>query len=205
MEGVMGVVLAGGLSRRMGGQDKSLLLFAGQPLLKHALARFAPQVNGIMISANGDPSRFDGYGLTVIRDARPNHLGPMAGIEAAFLATDASWLMSVPVDLPFLPHDLVARLCQVLENGRPVPVMATSRGRVHPVVCLWPREALPALSAALDAGERRLLDWFANHPHKQVDFTPGTHEPDPFFNLNDPVAKDLAEQWISSPTGGVAA
>ncbi|MBF0262470.1 MAG: molybdenum cofactor guanylyltransferase MobA [Magnetococcales bacterium] len=206
MEGIMGVVLAGGLSKRMGGQDKAFLQFGGQTLLQRTLDRLEPQVDTLRISANGDPARFAALGLPVILDSRADHPGPMAGIESAFLASDASWVLSVPVDLPFLPLDLVERLSEAASIGGARPVMATSLGRVHPVVCLWPRTALPAIRAALDADERRLLDWFATHPHHQVDFSPADPEsqPDPFLNLNDPVALERAERWLVASARGEA-
>ncbi|MBF0418039.1 MAG: molybdenum cofactor guanylyltransferase MobA [Magnetococcales bacterium] len=206
MEGIMGVVLAGGLSRRMGGQDKAFLRFGGQTFLQRTLERLEHQVDTLRISANGDPSRFAMFGLPVIGDSRPDQLGPLSGIESVFMNTETSWVLSVPVDLPFLPLDLARRLSEAASIGGAKPVMATSLGRVHPVVCLWPRTALPAIRAALDANERRLLDWFTIHAHHQVDFSPSDPQtqPDPFLNLNDPVALERAERWLDPAAHGAA-
>ncbi|MBF0294659.1 MAG: molybdenum cofactor guanylyltransferase [Magnetococcales bacterium] len=185
---VTGVVLAGGLSRRMHGREKAFLPFGEGVLLDRTLARFAAQVERVVLSANGDPSRFVRFGAQVIPDPRPGHPGPLAGVEAAFLATGADWLLSVPVDLPFLPMDLGAQLGAWADRDNPQPVVAASGSRLHPVVCLWPRVVLPWIQNALDAGQPRLLDWFATHPHRIVSFDRGPHGVDPFFNVNTPDA-----------------
>ncbi len=183
-----GVVLAGGLSRRMQGREKALLPFGEGVLLDRTLARFAPQVTRVVLSANGDPTRFARFGLPVIPDARPDHPGPLAGVEAAFLATGADWLLSVPVDLPFLPLDLAARLGDRADARDPMPVVAAGGFGLHPVVCLWPRAALPWIRHALDAGQLRLMDWFARHPCLTVVFDQPPNGVDPFFNVNHPDA-----------------
>ncbi|MBF0125865.1 MAG: molybdenum cofactor guanylyltransferase [Magnetococcales bacterium] len=186
-ERVVGVVLAGGLSRRMNGLDKALMPFGEGVLLSRTLKRFAPQVESVLLNANGDPARFAGFHLPVIGDARRGYPGPLAGIEAGFLSTGGEWLVSIPVDLPFLPLDLVARLVEV-GMGCGLPTVAGSGGRMHPVVCLWPRSALPAIRKALDGGDLRMLAWFANHPHRTVWFDCPPGGVDPFFNVNHPEA-----------------
>lgn len=195
MDAVTGVVLSGGLSRRMGGREKALLPFGSGRLLGRVIERVAPQVGRLVLSANGDPARFAAFGLPVIPDCRPGHPGPLAGVEAAFLATEADWLLSVGVDLPFLPTDLARRLGEG-RGGEVLPVVAASGGRLHPVVCLWPREALAAIRSALDAGERRLMDWFGANPHRSVAFAVPGAGPDPFFNVNHPDALIEAERSV---------
>ncbi|MBF0271988.1 MAG: molybdenum cofactor guanylyltransferase [Magnetococcales bacterium] len=201
MEQTVGVVLAGGRSRRMAGTEKIFLPFLNGLLLTRILERFAPQVTSVWLSANGDPDRFARFGLPVIGDVRPDHPGPLAGVEAAFLATGADWIVSVPVDVPFLPTDLLQRLQAggLQENQS---VVAASAGRIHPVVCLWPQGVLPSLSAALESGNRRLMDWLASHAHRVVDFPMRPGVPDPFFNVNDPDSLSLAEQWAATEPSG---
>jgi molybdenum cofactor guanylyltransferase len=111
----LGVVLAGGLARRMGGGDKPLRLLGGVPMLDHVLRRITPQVAAMIVNANGDPARFASHGLPVVADGLPDHPGPLAGILAALdwaaeHRPGLPWVVSVPGDAPFIPHDLVARL-----------------------------------------------------------------------------------------------
>lgn len=175
------VILAGGQARRMGGGDKALLPLAGQPLIAHVIARLQGQVAGLMISANGDAARFAGFGLPVLADAVP--MGPLSGIlaglrHAAGRGGDA--LLSVPVDSPFLPADLVARLAS------PGGLTYAEAGRGHYATALWPVALLHPLEAFLASGANpKIMDFAAAHGARPVAF------PDPaaFDNLN--TAEDL--------------
>ncbi|HEY8609869.1 MAG TPA: molybdenum cofactor guanylyltransferase MobA, partial [Roseomonas sp.] len=160
----LGVVLAGGLARRMGGGDKTLLPLNGRPMLAHLLDRLSPQVAAVVLNANGDPSRFAiaAPGLPVVPDGVPGFPGPLAGIlagmdHAAGLGLD--WVLSVPGDTPLIPSDLAARLHQ----GRAPIACAASCGRVHPPVALWPVMLRWDLRAAIDAGEGKVSRWAARH------------------------------------------
>ncbi|MBK5947511.1 molybdenum cofactor guanylyltransferase [Rhodobacter veldkampii DSM 11550] len=186
---IAGLILAGGQSRRMGA-DKALLRLAGQPLLARVASLLAPQVAVLALSGGSAPARLAGFGWPVLPD--PPGLagqGPLAGVLAGLdwaVAQGAVALVTVPVDTPFLPADLVTRLTDV--GGA---AFAESRGRDHPTVALWPVTARSALVARLDTGERRLraaLDGAA-----RVSFA-GT--PDPFFNLNTPEDLASAEDWV---------
>jgi molybdopterin-guanine dinucleotide biosynthesis protein A len=184
------VVLAGGQGRRMGG-DKALRLLDGRPLLAHVIARVAPQVDGVVISANGDPARLAGFGLPVVADTMAGHPGPLAGVLAGLLwvrahRTDVSDLLVVPTDTPFLPPDLLARLRA--GRGAAALACAASLGRVHPVVSLWRVGQALALGAALAGGERRVMGWMERQGMAAVDFP---ELPDPFANLNTP--EELAQ------------
>jgi molybdopterin-guanine dinucleotide biosynthesis protein A len=189
----LGVVLAGGLARRMGGGDKPLRLLGGRPMLDHVLARFAPQVASMVLNANGDPARFAAHGLPVVPDGLPDHPGPLAGILAALdwaaqHRPGAAWVVSVPGDSPFIPADLVARL-HAARAAAAVPLAcARSGGQAHPPVGLWPVALRADLRAALLAGERKIDRWTARHGCAHADWadTPV----DPFFNANAP--EDLA-------------
>lgn len=197
MSTIAGIILAGGRSQRMGGGDKSLRSLGGQPLLRHAVKRLAPQVGELAISANGDPRRFADYALPVLPDTIVGFVGPLAGIlagmEWAELHTDASLLVSVASDTPFFPDDLIARLA-ASDHGRGV-AMASSGGGRHPVFSLWPLELRPALRAFLEEGATYKVSAFAQrHGLVEVDFADialNGGMVDPFFNVNTP--EDLAE------------
>ncbi|MBF0284945.1 MAG: molybdenum cofactor guanylyltransferase MobA [Magnetococcales bacterium] len=192
-----GIVLAGGLSRRMGGREKAFLTLRGEPLLTHALRRLTPQTGRIAVNAAGDAARFAPYGVTVIPDRREGHRGPLAGVEAAFLATGAPWLLTIPVDAPFLPMDLAQRLWQASDNGQR-PTLARSGGRLHPVFGLWPRGLLPAIDTALAAGDSPPIQrWSLEQGAAVVEFPLPPHGPDPFFNVNAPEDLAQAEAWLA--------
>ena len=137
------VLLAGGLSRRMGGGDKCLRPLAGRPLLQHVLERMEPQADTIVLNANGDAARFSAFALPVVTDPVAGHAGPLAGILSGMLwarefRADAADIVSVPTDCPFLPSDLVDRLLMAREAAAVSSAYAASAGRTHPVVGLWP-------------------------------------------------------------------
>ncbi|MBV9219614.1 MAG: molybdenum cofactor guanylyltransferase MobA, partial [Methylobacteriaceae bacterium] len=138
-----GVILAGGLARRMGGGDKCLLPIAGRPMLAHVVERLAPQCARLVLNANGDPGRFAAYGLPVVADDVSGFAGPLAGILAGldWAATEApglAWVVSVAADTPFVPVDLVARLHAGRKAEKADLACASSAGRTHPVNALWP-------------------------------------------------------------------
>ncbi len=194
MSDVVGVILAGGLSRRMGGDDKALLRIGGRTILAHVIERIGPQVNTLVLNANGDPDRFSEYGLTVAPDTVAGHAGPLAGVLcglewAAANAPGSAWVATVPTDAPFLPADLVARLLAAAETGADM-VCAESRGRAHPVCGLWPVRLRAELRRAMVEEEIRKVDiWTARYRLARADFP--ADPLDPFFNANTP--DDLAE------------
>lgn len=184
---IFGVILAGGAGRRMGA-DKALLRLAGAPLLSHAIARLEPQVERLMLSANGDAARFARFGLPVLADAEA--LGPLAGILAALRAAragGATAVVSVPVDAPFLPGDLVPQLCLAAETASAGVAVARAGGRLHPVCGLWPVSAEAALAAFLGSGAKpKLMDFATAQDAAIADFP----DDGAFTNLNTP--EDLA-------------
>jgi molybdopterin-guanine dinucleotide biosynthesis protein A len=187
------MILAGGLSRRMGGGDKCLLPLAGRPVLAHVIERLRPQVAALALSANGDATRFAGFHLAVVADDAADFAGPLAGILAALdwarrLHPSAAAVLTVPADTPFLPRDLTARLA-----AAGAPALARSAGRVHPVVGLWPVGLREDLRHALRVdGLRKVEDWTARLAASVVDFD--TAPIDPFFNINTP--EDLAQAAV---------
>jgi len=186
----LGLVLAGGLARRMGGGDKARIAIGGATILQRVLARIGPQCAAVVINANGDPERFADTGLPVVADSVPDFAGPLAGILAGldFAAREApglEWLLSVPGDCPFLPLDLVARLHQARRAaGAPLACARSGEWR-HPVVALWPVALREDLRRALiDEGLRKIEIWTARHG---VAIAEWPAEPvDPFFNVNTP-------------------
>ena len=191
----LGLVLAGGLARRMGGADKPLIAIGGAPILDRVLARLAPDCVQMILNANGDAGRFASYRLPVVADDVPGFAGPLAGVLAGLdWAADnlpgIAFLASAPADCPFLPHDLVWRLHAARIAQGTELACAQSGGRRHPVVGLWPLTLRDDLRQALvREGLRKIETWTARHG---VALAEWPAEPiDPFFNVNTP--EDAAE------------
>ncbi|MFC5419181.1 molybdenum cofactor guanylyltransferase MobA [Bosea eneae] len=190
-----GLLLAGGLARRMGGGDKPLRTIAGRSILAHVIERLAPQCDGLLLNANGDPARFAAYHLPVVADDVPGFAGPLAGILAGldWLAANrpgADWLVSVAADTPFIPSNLVMRLHAARVAGNVPLACAASDGRTHPVIGLWPTSLRDDLRHALTVeDERKVGHWAARHGVVAVEWPAAPV--DPFFNANQP--GDLAE------------
>jgi molybdopterin-guanine dinucleotide biosynthesis protein A len=191
---VVGLLLAGGQSRRMGGGDKALRLLGGIPLIDRVIERLQPQVDALVLNANGDPTRFARFGLPVVSDSIPGFAGPLAGLLAGLewasaQRPDCPYVASVATDAPFLPADLVARLTAELEAARADLACAASGGRAHPVFGLWPVRLREDLRHALvEEGIRKVDLWTARHRLVTVSFA--DQPVDPFFNANRP--EDLA-------------
>jgi len=193
MTGTLGVVLAGGLARRMGGGDKGLLPLGEATILDRVVARLAPQVAGLALNANGDPARFARLGLPVIPDSIEGYPGPLAGVLAGLdwaHAQGAAQIATAAWDTPFFPTDLVARL--EAEPG-PITLARTPEGR-HPTFGLWPVALRDDLRAELLAGTRKVLAWTDKHGTSYADFD---GDPDPFFNVNTPEDLAAAEELLA--------
>jgi molybdopterin-guanine dinucleotide biosynthesis protein A len=202
---VAGVLLAGGLSRRMGGGDKCLRELGGQPILAHIIARAAPQVGPLVLNANGDPARFADFGLPVAADVVAGYAGPLAGVLtgldwAAAKAPGAAWLASFACDAPFFPTDMVARMVAAVEAAGADLACAVTHGRTHPVFGLWPLALREDLRRAMVEEEIRKVDlWTARYNLVEVAF-PDVDTPagprDPFFNTNRPEDLEEAESYM---------
>lgn len=196
---IIGLLLAGGLSRRMGGGDKGLKDLSGRTMLARVVERLRPQVAGLILNANGDPGRFAELGLPVVADPIEGFVGPLAGILAGLLwarthAPEARYVASVSTDAPFLPLDLVPRLETALSDRPNAIAIAQSAGELHPVIGLWPVAHAEDLAAELKSGVRKVLRWTDRHGTVPVDFPflrIGDRMVDPFFNANTP--EELAE------------
>jgi molybdenum cofactor guanylyltransferase len=191
----LGLVLAGGLARRMGGVDKALIVIGGAAILDRVIGVLRAACAEIVVNANGDAARFARYGMPVIPDSVPDFAGPLAGILAgldwaAVNRPDLAWVASVPGDCPFMPDDLIMRLHEARQNAGVPLACARSGDWRHPVVGLWPVALREDLRRALvEEGLRKIEAWTARHgvaiahwPAKPVD---------PFFNVNTP--EDTAE------------
>jgi molybdopterin-guanine dinucleotide biosynthesis protein A len=182
------VLLAGGLARRMGGGDKPMRQIGGRTILERVIARLAPQCDGLILNANGDPARFARFGLPVIADTVENFPGPLAGILAALdwaaaARPEVEWVLSAAADCPFLPRDLVARLQRARVNEKAELAVAASDGQSHPVIGLWRVDLRAALRHALVVEDIRRIDrWTARYRLATVEWP--VDPLDPFFNAN---------------------
>lgn len=185
---ILGVLLAGGLARRMGGGDKPMRTIGGRTILERGIARLEPQCDGLILNANGDPARFAAFGLPVIPDGVADFPGPLAGILAAldWVAAnrpDASLVLSAAGDCPFLPRDLVSRLHTALISENAELAVAASDGQSHPVIGLWSVGLREQLRHALVVEDVRKIDrWTARY--KLATVTWPVTPLDPFFNAN---------------------
>lgn len=191
----LGLILAGGLARRMGGGDKPMREIGGRTMLDHVIERMSGQCDGLILNANGDPTRFAAFRLPVVADTIDGYPGPLAGMLAALEWAAQNrplirWVLSAPGDCPFLPRDLVERLQQARQNEDAQLAVAASGGRSHPVIGLWSVELRHDLRRALvDEDLRKVSAWTARYRTAVVDWP---IEPiDPFFNAN--TAEDLSE------------
>lgn len=188
------VILAGGLSTRMGGGNKALRMLAGETLLARVIARIGPQCGALAINANSDPEQFAAYGLPVIADGFVGFAGPLAGVLAGMdwaAAAGAESVVSVSVDTPFLPEDLVHRLREARgRSGLAIAASPDESGRLrdHPTCGLWPVALAGALRAALESGLHRIGQFAAAYDPGRAVFD--SRPVDPFLNLNTP--EDLA-------------
>ncbi|MBN9245548.1 MAG: molybdenum cofactor guanylyltransferase MobA [Mesorhizobium sp.] len=191
----VGVILAGGLARRMGGGDKPMREIGGRSILDHVVERVSPQCDGLILNANGDPARFAAFDLPVVPDTVADNPGPLAGVLAALDWTaenrpETEWVLSVAGDCPFLPRDLVARLHEIRQGENAKLAVAASGGRTHPVVGLWKVALRVDLRHALVEEDMRKIDrWTARYPLATVDWP--ADPVDPFFNAN--TVEDLSE------------
>ncbi|PNG25969.1 molybdenum cofactor guanylyltransferase MobA [Methylocella silvestris] len=206
MEKCVGVLLAGGLSRRMGGGDKALQEIAGATILERMIAALSPQCSRLILNANGDPGRLKAFGLPIIADDPPDFKGPLAGVLAgldwiAENSPEASFALSAPTDAPFLPDDLVARLFAARRAEGAEIACARSGGREHSVIALWPVAIRQELRHALYSEDVRKVGSFLGR--YAVAYADWDIEPfDPFFNANTledlRVAAEIATRLASS-------
>ena len=198
---IVGLLLAGGLARRMGGGDKALRQLGGRSVLQRIIDTISPQVSTLLLNANGDPERFSGYGLPVIPDVIDGFAGPLAGVLTglewmAENAPNSPWLLTVPSDAPFMPDDLVSTMKTEMDRRGGEMACATTNGRTHPVVGLWPVALKDKLRKAMVEEDMRKIDlWTARFKIVHVAFS--SDPVDPFFNANRPEDFERAEEFLA--------
>ena len=195
---VTGLVLAGGMARRMGGADKGLVLLAGRPMVEHVVDALRPQVGTILLSANRSHDRYAALGYPVIADALDGYQGPLAGVATALRQLTTEFLVTVPCDAPLLPADLVRRLLAACDASDADVVVASDGERQQPVFLLARTRVAPALEAFLDGGGRRVDDWLSRVRAAVADFS---DEPGGFANVNDADERQRIEAQLLSTAG----
>jgi molybdopterin-guanine dinucleotide biosynthesis protein A len=178
---VTGVVLAGGLGRRMGGVDKGLQPLRGRPMVEWVVERFAPQVDEVLINANQNPEIYGGLGHRVVPDEIGGYAGPLAGLHRGLTEARHALVATVPCDSPFLPEDLVQRLGVALEDADADLAVAITGSQLHPVFCLCRKSVLPSLTAFLESGGRKIDAWYSALKIVEVPFD---DEAEAFSNIN---------------------
>ena len=204
MTGIVGVILAGGLSRRMGGQAKALMPLAGQPMIAHVIERIRTSVDACILNVNGDNSAYAQFGLPIVADAFGDYAGPLAGllsgmIWAAEHSPEARHVVTAPCDTPFLPENYVGALVEATAGDSGTIVIAASAGRSHFASGLWPVALADRLAAYLTAGGRRTQTWIEQNPNRNVTFPlidDGRSGFDPFFNVNTPEDLRAVESFV---------
>ena len=178
---ITGVVLAGGLGRRMGGTDKGLQELRGQPMVHWVIERLAPQVDELLINANQNGERYAAFGHRVVPDQIPGFAGPLAGLHAALATATHPLVATAPCDSPFLPADLISRLFSALTAADADLAVAKTFDQAHPVFCLCQRSVLPHLTEFLESGGRKVDRWYSTLNIVEVAFD---DEADAFENIN---------------------
>lgn len=178
---ITGLVLAGGLGRRMGGVDKGLIELDGRPMVAHVLGRLAPQVDAVLINANQNADRYGAFGYPVVPDRIEGYAGPLAGLHAGLGASNTPLVVTVPCDSPFLPLDLVARLRAALEANHAQLAVAKTGDQAQPVFSLVRRDVHDDLAAFLESGGRKIDAWYARLAVVEVSFD---DEAAAFANIN---------------------
>jgi molybdopterin-guanine dinucleotide biosynthesis protein A len=195
---IIGAIIAGGLSSRMGGREKAFLELDSKPVILHVIEQFEPQVEQLVINANGDAKRFAEFGLDVVPDMLKHLTTPLAGLHATLhfaknIGGDV--LVTVPSDIPFLPFDLVARLVEIIPSGD--AVIASSGGQEHYIIGAWKTELLDDLDHAIAKdGLFRVKDWARRAAAQKVEWPVEPH--DPFFNVNTPEDLLRAKQILKT-------
>jgi molybdenum cofactor guanylyltransferase len=170
MNDVTGLVLAGGMGRRMDSRDKGLVEFRGIPMAQHAITRLLPQVSTLLINANRNIETYAAFGYRVVSDDVGGFAGPLAGLHAGMKSIESARIVTVPCDSPFLPLDLVARLAEAMQRENADITVASTGGQLQPVFALYKTSLLPSLEKFLTEGGRKIDKWYEQHKTVAVEF-----------------------------------
>ena len=170
MKEITGLVLAGGMGRRMDSRDKGLVAFRGKPMVAHVIERLAPQVETLIINANRNLDQYGAFGYPVVSDEVSGYAGPLAGLHAGLRACTTPLIVTAPCDSPFLPTDLVLRLHAAMEENIAELAVAKTGDQSHPVFTLCTVSLLPSLTAFLESGGRKIDAWYSAHRVAEVRF-----------------------------------
>jgi molybdenum cofactor guanylyltransferase len=193
-DAITAVIMAGGKARRMGGQDKGLLVIRGKPMIQYVLDTLRPQVGKLLINANRNQDRYRELGYPVVADLSADYLGPLVGMASAMQASDTEYLLSVPCDSPLLPARLAEVLFQALHRQQAEISVAHDGQRMQPVFALLRRRLLPSLLDYLEHGGRKIDTWYAQHATALADCS---GFPDAFLNVNSPEDQVLLERKLA--------
>lgn len=201
-EQLVGVILAGGLARRMGGGDKSMLKLGGRRILDYIIESAQSQLHTVIINANGNPQRFAEFNLPVQADIVPDFAGPLAGVVSAMAwvkqnKPTATYIITMAADTPFFPNDYVVRMLDLMELKQQRLACASYQGRTQPVFGLWPVDLFDDLYKALVEDDMRKVDRFTA-PYGVADVAFDELADDPFFNVNKPEDIDIGEQQLAN-------
>jgi molybdopterin-guanine dinucleotide biosynthesis protein A len=204
---IAGVVLAGGMSRRMGGRDKALEMLAGVPLIGHVIDGIRRQVSDLALSVEQPRPRLAAFGLPQLADPAPGHRGPLSGLLSGLrhFSDRYPWVLLAPCDAPFLPADLGSKLLAgALEKSLPGAV-AVYRGEWQPTFSIWHRSLLPEVERAVEGsglGGFKQLMRTVNVAGCSWRVDEGSRNPPPFLNVNDPETLEEAGRWLRHTAGG---
>jgi len=197
-EEITAVILAGGRARRMGGEDKGLVLLEGREMVARVIERLAPQAGALLINANRNREAYERFGHPVLADAIDGYCGPLAGMLSGMEAARTDYVLTAPCDAPFLPRDLAARLGEALARERAEIAVAHTGERMQPVFALLERRLRSSARAYLESGERKIDTWFARHRLALADFSDA---PQTFVNVNTPEEVSAAARALAGVRG----
>ncbi len=195
---VTGLVLAGGLARRMGGEDKGLVELLGRPMIEYVLDALRPQVGPVLINANRNLDRYAAFGHPVVPDTLDGYLGPLAGVLAGLRSLQTEFLLTVPCDAPLVAPDLARRMHDACVEAQADAAVATDGRRQQPVFLLLRAGVAPGLESYLAAGGRKIDAWFGQLRLAEADLS---DMPDSFVNVNDPDERQRLEARLLSRRG----
>lgn len=192
---ITGVILAGGLARRMGRIDKGLITINTRPLIEYVIDTLRPQVNSLIVNANRNREVYEGYGFPVIADGYADFQGPLAGMSSCMEVVKTPYILTVPCDSPFIPADLAYRLYRRLKRGRADICVASNGRRMQPVFALIKVKLRERLLGYLERGERRIEKWYLEQNTVSEDFSDAKQT---FININTPEKLSMVEKIVAS-------